>query len=237
LKTGRGFHLPRIKAIILDLDGTMVDSEPLSRQAWDAYLAAHGRRLDDAVYSRMIGRRTDVSAGILREAYSLPQSVDEILAGKNRYWRMIWQRGLPPMPGLEALLADLDRRGLPWGVATSSPRDYAEGVLRQLGIWQACQALVGGDEVAHSKPAPDGYLLAAERLGHSAVDCLAVEDSVPGMAAAAAAGMVVVGIPHALSVADVLPDGVIGVATLSDVLGVLDDLTGARLQGTSDASA
>jgi HAD superfamily hydrolase (TIGR01509 family) len=84
---------------------------------------------------------------------------------------------------------------IPWGVATSTPRHVAEIVLGKLGVVGRYGALAAGDEVAHGKPAPDIFLLAAARLGAPPAACLALEDSAAGCAAAAAAGMRVVAVP------------------------------------------
>jgi HAD superfamily hydrolase (TIGR01509 family) len=98
------------------------------------------------------------------------------------------------MPGLGALLDELERRGLPWGVATSSPRPIADVILRGLALDGHCRALAAGDEVRRGKPAPDIYLLAAARLGVDPVGCLALEDSAVGCEAAAAAGTRVIAV-------------------------------------------
>ena len=185
-----------LQAVIFDLDGLMVDSEPLARQAWDDVLADFGYRLDDTTYYRMVGRRTRESAEIVRDSFRVPLTADELAAAKTRRWQAIWRAGLPPMPGLGELHQELTRRAVRWGVATSSPREYAEGVLAQLGLAASCGAIAGGDEVNLGKPAPDIYLLAAERLGIRPEACLALEDSVPGGQAAQAAGMVVAAVPN-----------------------------------------
>lgn len=206
--------MPPIQAVILDLDGTMVDSEPLSRQAWDVFLQPYGYTLDEAVYAQMVGRRSDESARLLQSRYNLSLSVPEIIAAKNALWAGIWQQGLPAMPGLAALTAAIARRRMPWAVATSSPRHYAEQVLARLRLQP--DAIVGGDEVARGKPAPDGYLTAAARLGAAAQRCLAVEDSIPGCQAALHAGMIVAAIPNPFT----------SVASLPPVHYVCDSLAG-----------
>jgi HAD superfamily hydrolase (TIGR01509 family) len=185
-----------VRAVVFDMDGLMVNSEPLSRQAWDEVLRDYGHQMDDATYHRIVGRRTHESAGIVSKAYGLPITAQELAAAKIARWDIIWRRGLPPMPGLMALHEQLAARHVPWAVATSSPRHYAEAVLQQLGLAQSCRAVAAGDEVSHGKPAPDIYLLAARRLGIPAAQCLALEDSVPGARAAQAAGMRVIAVPN-----------------------------------------
>lgn len=185
-----------VRAVIFDMDGLMVNSEPLSRQAWDEILRDYGRSMDDATYRRIVGQRTAESARIVCEAYQLPLTAEELAAAKIARWESIWRRGLPPMPGLMTLHDALVAREIPWAVATSSPRHYAEAVLQQLGLASSCCAVAGGDEVQQGKPAPDIYLLAARRLSIAPAHCLALEDSVPGARAAQAAGMRVVAVPN-----------------------------------------
>ena len=167
-------------AVILDMDGLMVDSEPLSRRAWDQVLNAHGHTLNDATYNSIIGYRLDESAAMLIEAYDLSLGVDALAREKANALAKIRANGVPAMPGLYELHEGITRRGLPWGVATSSPRFHAQEILVQLGLNDSCQAIAGGDEVPQGKPAPDIYLLLAKRMGVPASHCLAIEDSAPG---------------------------------------------------------
>ncbi len=185
-----------ITTVIFDMDGLMVDTEPLSRQAWGEVLREYGHRLDDGVYARMIGHRSSDSGQMVLDAYPLPLTLNELILAKNGRYQTILAQGIPEMPGLRALLAELARRHIPWGVATSSPRAHAQAILSRLGLAGACSALATGDEVAHGKPAPDIYRLAAERLGVLPQQCMALEDSAPGCQAAVAAGMRGVAVPN-----------------------------------------
>ena len=183
-------------AIVFDMDGLMVDSEPLARRAWDQVLGAHGHTLSDAIYNSIIGYRFDESAAILIAAYDLPQGIDTLRREKEDVLAKIRANGVPAMPGLYEVHASINRRGVPWGVATSSPRAHAKEILVQLGLDGSCQAITGGDEVPQGKPAPDIYLLAAERLDVLASHCLAIEDSGPGCQSALSAGMMVIAVPN-----------------------------------------
>ena len=187
--------MTRVKAVIFDMDGLMVDTEPLSRQAWNSVLAEYGVTLDDALYHRMIGRRADESTRMVLNRYAVPLTAAELQTRKRAAYAILRDQGVPVMPGLRELHREISRRGLPWAVATSSPREHAQVILRQLGWAEDCQAIAAGDEVAHGKPAPDIYLLAAERLGVAPEHCLALEDSVPGCQAAMNAGMVSIAVP------------------------------------------
>jgi pseudouridine-5'-monophosphatase len=188
--------LSKRTAIVFDMDGLMVDTEPLSHQAWNELLRPYGHTLTDEMIQQMIGLRAEVSSQFVIDTFGLPLSVAEIIPRRAAIYAGIRARGVPVMPGLIALQEQIAARRMPWGVATSSPREHAQEILAQLGLSTACQAIAAGDEVKRGKPAPDIYLLAAERLGVAPEQCLALEDSGPGSQAAVAAGMLTVAVPN-----------------------------------------
>ena len=181
-------------AVLFDMDGLMVDTEPLARAAWERVVAPYGATMTNDLYGRMLGRRTAESAQLVLDELRLPLPHDELVARKTDVFLDSLSAGVPVMPGLWALLSAVKARGLPWGVATSTPRSVAEVILGKLGVVGRYTALACGDEVARGKPAPDIFLLAAKRLGVAPVACLALEDSAAGCAAAAAAGMRVIAV-------------------------------------------
>lgn len=224
----------KITAIVFDMDGLMVDSEPLSQQAWDAALREFGHVLDAEINGRIIGHRLDSSSRMVRDYFQLPITHAELMERKQAHMEQIWAtRGIPVMPGLAELQNAIAARGIPWGVATSSPRRQAERVLAQLGLDGACTAVAGGDEVMHGKPAPDIYLLAAERMGIPPDRCLALEDSAPGCRAARDAGMRVVAIPTGATVDGDFSIADYRLASLHEVAERLDEF----LRGTPANSA
>jgi HAD superfamily hydrolase (TIGR01509 family) len=188
--------LKQLRAIVFDMDGLMVDSEPLSRQAWDEFLRPYGGQISDEMQSRIIGLRADVSASLIREAFAVPLSVPDMIARRADIYARIRAQGVPVMPGLMELQAAIAARNIPWAVASSSSRRHVTEILAQIGLADTVYATACGDEVAHGKPAPDLYLLAAARLGIAPADCLALEDSAPGSQAAITAGMSVIAIPN-----------------------------------------
>jgi HAD superfamily hydrolase (TIGR01509 family) len=181
--------------VIFDLDGLMVDSEPLARIAWEQVLLTHDRRLDERTYHKIIGLRLADTSRLLQETYQLDVQAEDLGRAKEAAMNELLLKGVPAMPGLMKLLAALQQRGLAWGVATSSRHSYAQLVLDQLALLEQAGAIAGGDEVSRGKPFPDIYLLAARRLGAQPGSCLALEDSAPGAKAATAAGMLTVAIP------------------------------------------
>jgi beta-phosphoglucomutase family hydrolase len=216
-----------IDAIIFDMDGLMVDTEPLSRQAWEMAIRPFGYSLDDATYRRMVGLRSDQSLQIMLQTFDLPLTAEELYAQKNEHYRQLRAKGVPVMPGLCSLLAAIESRHLPWGVATSSSRAQAEEVLAQLGLQDKCHALAAGNEVPHGKPAPDIYLLAAQRLNVAPDGCLALEDSLPGSQAAVAAGMKTVVVPNGRSPTD-FPHAHHVLPSLHEVIPLLENNRGQK---------
>jgi HAD superfamily hydrolase (TIGR01509 family) len=199
----------RARHVVFDLDGVLVDSEPTHERATLEYLGGLGVTLDPALATAMLGRRVrDLTDAVAAQAGVPP---GELFDGREAvFWRLLEQEPPRPMPGLRPALARLAAAGLRLAVASSGTRAYVEHVLDRLGVAGAFAAVVSGDEVAHGKPDPAVYLLAAERLGADPAACVAVEDAPHGIAAARGAGMRVVAVPNAytealdLSQADVV---------------------------------
>lgn len=178
-------HLPA--AVLFDLDGTIVDTEPYWIQAEYSLAERYGGIWSDADALRLIGSDLMDSGRYIREAMGIDLTarviVDELISdvlGRVR-------RSVPWRPGARELLADLGSRGVPCALVTMSYRRLVEPILEALppGTFGA---VVTGDEVARGKPHPDPYLRAAELLGVSVSDCVAVEDSETGTRSAVAAG-------------------------------------------------
>jgi HAD superfamily hydrolase (TIGR01509 family) len=185
-----------MKAVILDMDGLMLDTEPLYRGSWQRGCEECGFVLDDAGYAPMIGRPTDDCEAQLVRRFGTAFP----LARFQTRWPELWkayalEHGIQRMPGLDGLLAFLESRGVSMAVATSSDAEYTEFTLRIGGLAGRFGIVVTRDQVAHGKPAPDLYIEAARRLGVAAGECVALEDSEPGVLSAVAAGMRTICVP------------------------------------------
>lgn len=191
----------QIQAVVFDLDGLLVDSEPVQIEAWDAFLAQYGHALDPALLGDMFGLRVWDSARLVRDRLALPLSVDEVVAQRDAIFFDLLPGRLQPMPGTVELVTALTQRGLPLGLATSGHRRYVDIVLPALGLTGAFETEATGDEVARGKPAPDIYQLAATRLNIAPEHCLALEDAPLGVAAAKAAGMTCLAVPNEMTAA------------------------------------
>ncbi len=184
-----------VSAVIFDMDGLMFDTERLARDAWRRAMTEHGYTLDDDVYLGAVGRTVEGACGVFVDALGPGLPIADIEAAKARYLREMLEPGPPLKHGLLAFLDGLEALGLPRAVASATVRGEVERRLARVGLLRRFGAVVGGDEVARGKPAPDLFLLAAERLGASPAGCVVFEDSEAGVKAAVAAGMAVVVVP------------------------------------------
>jgi HAD superfamily hydrolase (TIGR01509 family) len=186
----------RPAAVVFDMDGLMLDTEPLAARAWIEAAAGAGIAFDHAVTRRLVGRNFTDCRMLIREHHGDDYPVDALMGAWHAAYDAIVEReGLVLKPGLRALLAWLAGSGIPRAVATSTRRARAQAKLARTGLDVHFDALVGGDEVARGKPAPDIYLEAAARLRVVPAECVALEDSEPGMQAALAAGMSAIMVP------------------------------------------
>jgi HAD superfamily hydrolase (TIGR01509 family) len=185
-----------IRAVVMDMDGLMLDTEGMSRIAWLRTLAEWGLSIAEEQYLQLIGLTVADVGKIMRGWYGAGIPFDAIYARKLALVdEIIASEGIPKKTGLGAFLAAADALGLRKAVATSTGRERAIHKLNISGLPGVFDVVAGGDEVARGKPAPDLFLLAAERLGIPPMECLAFEDSDPGVLSARDAGMRVVIIP------------------------------------------
>jgi HAD superfamily hydrolase (TIGR01509 family) len=183
-----------VLAVVFDMDGVLLDSEPLHHVVVNDLLAEHGVAIDVEQYRGYLGTTLEYTWEDLIHRFNLPSSLDHY---RTRYDEAIlesYRHHSVPAPGALALVDGLRRRGLRLAVASSSRTLWVETALEKLGLGQAFEAVVTGDMVTRSKPDPQIYLLAAERLRVDPARCLAIEDAPKGVASARAAGMTVVGV-------------------------------------------
>jgi putative hydrolase of the HAD superfamily len=187
------------EAVIFDVDGLLVDTETCDYQAWRELHAAYGLELTLAEYARHAGLYGTWDELYRALADRTGSTAGALHARREPRFRELVRDRLRPAPELGALLALLRRRGVRRGVASSSDADWVAYLLHGLGLERQFDAVATGHDVARRKPAPDVYLLAAERLGAAPARCVALEDSAHGIAAALAAGMRAVAIPNPVS--------------------------------------
>lgn len=186
----------RPAAVILDMDGLLLDTEPLAVKAWSEAAATLGVAFEDELARRMTGRNFADCAAMVRAHYASDYPVDAVLGAWHRAYDAVVEReGLRLKPGVLELLGWLELHRLTRVVATSTRRARARSKLESTGLWPRLHALVGGDEVRRGKPAPDIYLEAASRAGAKPDLCLVLEDSETGMSGALNAGIAAIMVP------------------------------------------
>lgn len=199
--------MSRIHAVVFDLDGLLVDSEPLQAWAWHEYVRRFGTEMTPAVLHRMLGLRAVDAVQIAVELLGLPVDPATALAERDALFLAAVPGAIHPRPGAVELLAVLRERRVPVALATSGHRRYVDLALASAGLTGAFDAEVTAELVTRGKPHPDVYLRAAELLGQTPGCCLALEDAPNGVLAAKAAGMWCFAVPgddvaHDLSAAD-----------------------------------
>jgi HAD superfamily hydrolase (TIGR01509 family) len=175
-------------AVIFDCDGTLVDSEPLARSAWERALGRYGYALTDDDAEASVGLPYPRVHAYFAERVELPPAEPFWGEFSGELFALI-DSELAPFDDAVSAARELRSRGVPVGVASSSPRDRLQRTLRRAGLLDAFDVVVAGDEVENGKPAPDMFLLAARRLGVPPEECVVIEDSPPGVQAGLAAGM------------------------------------------------
>ncbi len=205
-----------IDAVLLDMDGTLLDTEKVYLESLIAALAACGYTDDIvALGHAMVGMPASDCEAMLLDRYGAHFPLADLNAAFSARRDEIFQAGIPLKTGALGLLDALHSHGYPMAIVTSSSRRTAEEHLTLAGIRERFQTVLTRDDVARGKPSPDLYLLAAKQLGFAPACCLAIEDSNPGVAAAHAAGAITIMVP------DFVPPTA---ASLTRCAAVLDDL-------------
>lgn len=186
-------------AVLLDLDGTLVDTEGLWWAAESAVFAGLGHVLDEAHRKVVVGGPMARSVGHLLAVTGATATLAELMLAINIQFEQLVARGAPLMPGARRLLTELSAHGVPTALVSASHRRTIDVMLRSLGAEHFAFTLAG-DEIARTKPHPDPYLAAAARIGADPARCVVVEDTLTGVASAEAAGCRVVAVPSVVPI-------------------------------------
>lgn len=215
-----------LMGVLFDMDGLLVDSEPLWFEVESAVMARLGGSWHEADQRALVGGSLSRSLDYLLAKAARPVARD-IVAGwmVGGMVELVSTRTLPVMPGARELLTEVAEAAVPYALVTSSERPVMEAVLDQLDV--AFPVTVCGDDVSKSKPDPEPYLLAAAKLGADPRHCVALEDSPNGVAAAEAAGCLMIAVPSLVPIP--AENGRLVVASLTELsLDLLYDLAATR---------
>jgi len=181
--------LVRSQAVVFDMDGVLVDSEPFGFEALRRVMARHGLPYTEQENAEFLGRTTLESCRTLKARHGLPGRAETLADWYIEGMLELIGRGPIPMPGVPEVLQRIRASGYRMALASSAEPRVIEANLTALSLRSLFEAVVSGTQVPRGKPAPDVFLAAAERLGVAPADCLVIEDSRNGLLAAKAAGM------------------------------------------------
>lgn len=204
-------------AVVFDLDGLLIDTEPLFAECVRRLLARRGLPFDPAFMHKIMGTPAKQSLPIFIGEYDLADTAEElerecgvVIAA------LVTERPAALMPGARDLIEALTAKGVPRAIATSSTRPFVDHVFGPHGLLDRFAFVLTAEDVTHGKPAPEVYLKAAERFARPAADLVVLEDSVNGLRAAKAAGATCVVVPHEHSPRDLLTGADLIADTLAD---------------------
>jgi len=212
-----------IEAVVFDLDGVLIDSEPVWERVRRGLVAERGGHWAPDAQRRLMGMSTPEWARYLSEDLGVGLPPDQVAAEVTARMAASYRERIPFLPGAAEAVRRLAARW-PLGLASSAPAVLIETVLKTAGLRDRFQVTMSTEQVPRGKPAPDIYLAVTARLGVAPADCAAVEDSSNGLRSAAAAGLRVIAIPHPRYPPD--PDALAATAL---VLPTLAELTPAAV--------
>ncbi|MER5458843.1 HAD family phosphatase [Micromonospora sp. NPDC002389] len=207
-----------VDAVVFDLDGVIVDSEPVWEEVRRAYVATHGGTWQPDTQRRLMGMSTGEWAEYLSGELGVRRTAEQVAAEVVEEMSRRYASRVPLIDGADDVVRRVAARW-PLGLASSSPTRLIAAALKATALTDEFGSTLSTEETARGKPAPDVYLTVAERLGVDAARCVAVEDSSNGVRSAAAAGMIVVAVPHGSYPLD--PDAQRMAATVLDSIGEL----------------
>jgi HAD superfamily hydrolase (TIGR01509 family) len=185
------------RAVLWDMDGTLIDSEELHWKSWQLTMQDEGITITREQFLSSFGQRNDTIIPQWLGAGATPERVARIGDAKETLYRELVRRdGISPLPGVANWLNGLHQQGWQQAIASAAPRANIETVLEALSAAHMFQAIVSAEDVHRGKPDPEVYLIAAARVGTPPEHSIVVEDAVAGVEGARAAGMRSIGVSH-----------------------------------------
>lgn len=186
-----------IKAIIFDLDGVIVDTECLHKEAWEKIFWELKINFNPKVYYKeYMGRSTDEILQSLSQKYNLKEDIRKFKRRKQKYLIRLIKEKLKLIPGAKKLIRRISQSGFRMAIATVANRERVKIIMKKLNLSGYFQAIIAGDQVTQSKPHPEIYLVTAKKLNMDPKDCLVLEDTKAGIESAKNAGMKCIALKH-----------------------------------------
>lgn len=185
-----------IKAVVLDMDGTMFNSERIYDLVLESVLGKRNHSFTNDLKMKMMGLATPIALQIMIDHCNLSDSISQLSDECHDIFFELMPSQIQKMPGLDTLLEHIESAGLPKAVATSSTTQLAKAALGTFDLVERFEFILTGDDVTNGKPHPEVYSTAAEKLKITPQEMLAIEDSVVGSKAAAASGAYTIAIPE-----------------------------------------
>lgn len=184
-----------MSCVILDLDGTLINTDGIVNDVLRAYLGKYGKQWDGRVAQKIVGKTPVEAASTIVEGYGLACTVDEFILEITPLFSERWCN-VKALPGADRVIKHFRSHGIPMALASNSPRTNMESKISYHQGWkESFSVIIGGDEVTMGKPSPEIFLEAAKMLNVEPSGCLVIEDSLPGITAGKSAGMEVVAVP------------------------------------------
>jgi len=213
------------KSVIWDMDGVIADTAPFHLSAWQKVFQERGVKFTKEDFRHSFGQRNDTIIRKTLGEQTSQEEIDAISGKKEASFRRRIRRNLKPLPGVIKLITSLEEQGFKLALASSAPIENIQLLNTGLGIENCFQTIISDKDVTEGKPSPQGFLLAAQRLGVEPRNCVVIEDAVAGVTAAKRAGMHCLAITNthprrSLKEADLIVDTLEGVS-INDIEGLL----------------
>ncbi|MGH7900519.1 MAG: HAD family hydrolase [Thermodesulfobacteriota bacterium] len=184
-----------IKAVIFDMDGVIINSEPLWEKTERILLSRRDIEYNPTYRDKIVGLNQNDSASLLKDTFKLPESIQALIDERVGILISIYEKELGLIPGVFSLASELKETGFLLALASSSPYKVVEFVIDKFSLNKCFQVVVSGDMIELGKPNPDIYLYAAKTLRVNPNECVAIEDSINGVKSAKSAGLFCIAIP------------------------------------------
>lgn len=185
------------RAVLWDMDGTLIDSEEFHWISWRNTMANEGIAITREQFLASFGQRNDSIIPQWLGAAATPERIDRIANAKEELYRHLIRRdGISPLPGVAHWIHELHKQGWLQAIASAAPRANIDAVLEALSASHIFQGIVSAEDVHRGKPDPEVYLVAASRVGALPGSCIVVEDAAAGIEGARHAGMRSIGVTH-----------------------------------------